>query len=234
MGASVVAILATYSRGGLLALAAVSVFIWLKSRKKLLPAIVILIAVLSAILAMPEKWSERMGTIETYQEDRSAMTRLEIWGAAFKIALARPLTGGGFGATYSQAVIDTYDPGIEARAPHSVYFEVIGEQGFVGFLIWAAIPVLAWRNARWIARRSRDRPEWKWANDFARMSQASLIAYLTGGAFTNFAYWDCYFTIIGLLVAARRILERASAFEEGRTPLAVGVPAISLPGSSPG
>jgi putative inorganic carbon (hco3(-)) transporter len=213
MGASAAAILGTYSRAGLLALVAASLFIWLKSKKKLLSAIVIPIAVGSAIAIMPAKWSERMATIEHYQEDRSAEGRLEIWGAAVKIALARPLTGGGFGATYSQAVIDAYDPGIEARAPHSIYFEVLGEQGFVGLLIWAAILVLGWRNARWIERHSSLQPQLMWANDFARMSQAAVVAYLVGGTFTSFAFWEFYFTIIGLLVAVRKIVKSATVTE---------------------
>ena len=136
------------------------------------------------------------------------MGRVEIWGAAIKIALARPLTGAGFKATESQAVVDRYAPGTEARAPHNVYLGVLAEHGFIGLLIWAAMLLSGWRNSRWIQHNAGGRPEWRWAGDFARMSQASLVAYSVVGSFGNYAYWDYYLTIIGLLAAARRIMQQ--------------------------
>src|SRR5260370_19566284 len=66
-----------------------------------------------------------------------------------------------------------------------------------------------WRKGRWIQRYSRGRAEWQWAGDFARMSQASLVAYCVVGTFGNYQYWDYYFTIFGLLAAARHIMQQA-------------------------
>jgi putative inorganic carbon (hco3(-)) transporter len=163
-----------------------------------------------AIAFMPQQYIERMQTIQTYQDDDSAMNRIQIWGALINIALARPLIGGGFTATQSQAVVDRYAPGVSMRAPHNVYLGVLAEHGFVGFSIWAAMLLVGWRNAGWIQRHSTGRPEWQWANDFARMSQVSIVAYCVVGMFGNYAYWDYYFTIIGLLAAARQIMQRAA------------------------
>jgi probable O-glycosylation ligase (exosortase A-associated) len=217
MIASSFAIVTTYSRGGLLALTAVSFLMWVKSEKKLLTLVTLSIVALVMLQAMPSKWFARMDTIIHYQQDASAEGRLDIWGVAITIAKERPLTGGGFGATYSQAVVNTFDPGVRARAPHSIYFEIIGEQGFVVLAIWATIGILAWRNARWIERFSRKRPDKKWAYDFARMSQVSMLGYCVGGGFASFAWWDCYFTIIGLLLAVRCILERNPVVETAET-----------------
>jgi hypothetical protein len=46
------------------------------------------------------------------------------------------------------------------------------------------------------------------------MSQASLVAYCVVGSFGNYAYWDYYLTIIGLLAAARHIIEQAALSQQ--------------------
>lgn len=210
MVCSTFAVISTYSRGGLLGLVACVGWLWLKSSKKLVSGLAIGLIAVAVIGFMPEKYFARIETIATYQQDESAMSRIEIWGAALKIALARPLTGGGYRATQSQAVIDRYDPGISARDEHNVYIGVLADQGFIGLLIWLALPVVGWRNSRWLIRRARGQPELKWAADFARMGQASIVAFFVAGSFLNIEYWDYYFTLIGLLAAARHIAERAA------------------------
>jgi len=214
MAMSCISIIGTYSRAALLGIAVVGIFLWLGSRQKLLSGVVIALAVVMAISFMPEKYFARMHTIQTYEDDSSAMSRLEIWGAALKIAQARPLTGGGCKVTESQAIINEYAPGVQTRAPHNVYVGVLAEQGVPGFLIWIAMLIVGWRNSFWIRRHSAGRPEWQWAGDFARMSQISLAAYCVVGTFGNYAYWDYYFTILGLLAAARAIMQRAAQREQ--------------------
>ena len=46
---------------------------------------------------MPQQWFERMATIKTYEQDASAMGRINAWNMAFNLAKDRPL-GGGFDA----------------------------------------------------------------------------------------------------------------------------------------
>lgn len=210
MGLSLIAVLGSYSRGGLLALAAVGLFLWVKSKRKSWPTLALLGIAVVGLTVMPSQWGQRMDSIDHYKEDPSAMGRLSIWGAAIKIATARPLLGGGFKATITPEVVERYAPGVRWRAVHSIYFEVLAEQGFVALLIWLAIPLVAWRNCRWISRRARDLPGWDWAATLARMGQVSLIAYLVGGAFLSLGYWDYYFTLVALLAATRGMLARAS------------------------
>lgn len=210
MGASFLSILSSYSRGAFLGLVAISIFLWLRSRKKLVPGLVIMLTMTAAIGFMPEKYYTRIESIEHYHQDSSSMARIRIWGTAIKIALSRPLTGCGFRCTQSQRVVNRYTPGEHARDLHSIYFGLLAEHGFIGLLIWIALPFVGWRNSRWLIRHAKDRPEWRWASDFARMSQVSLVGFLVVGAFGNFQYWDYFLTILGLLAAARHILERAA------------------------
>lgn len=206
MALCIMAVLASYSRGAFLALGAMVVFLWLYSHHKLVTGVAIALVLSLAINFMPQQWADRISTIETYQQDRSATSRIDIWRAAAKIALARPLVGGGFMAPYSQEVVSRYDPGTEARAVHSIWFEVLGETGLIGFGLWSAIAVLALINCRVILRRTVSVPELKWANDLARMLLASLIGYFVGGSFLSLPYWDFYFTLILILAAMRRIV----------------------------
>ena len=171
----------------------------------------------------------RMHTVETYQEDSSAMSRFPIWGLAIKIGLERPLIGAGFHATDSQAVVNRFEPGVEARAVHNVFLNVLAEHGFIGLMIWTALALVGWRNSRWIVRHSMGRPEWQWAGDFARMSQAAFVGYMVTGSFHNTQYWDYYFTIIGLLAAARGIMETAALPQ--RVPATTVVLSRAAPGS---
>lgn len=219
MGLCVMAVLASYSRGAFLALGAMVVFLWLHSHHKLVTGVAMAVVLSLAINFMPQQWIDRISTIETYEQDRSATSRIDIWRAAAKIALARPLVGGGFMAPYNQEIVSRYDPGTEARAVHSIWFEVLGETGFIGFGLWLAIAVLAFVNCRVILRRTASVPELKWANDLARMLLASLIGYFAGGTFLSLSYWDFYFTLILILAAVRRIViaELAAEGEQKRT-----------------
>src|SRR5260370_19450713 len=184
MGLCLVSVFASYSRGALLGLCGMSAFLWLKSRARVLPAIAIAIALFAGFNLMPERWIDRMNTIGTYDEDASAQGRISMWQASTAIA-ARSILAAGFLGPYNQGVVDIYYPGIQARAVHSIYFEVIGEHGYIGFFLWILIPIFAWRNGSWIIRHARHRSDLKWMEDLARMLQVSLIGYYVRGAFVS-------------------------------------------------
>ena len=207
MGLSLLSILASYSRGALIGLVAVAIFALLRSRRKVLLGAAMVVAIVSAVSIMPEKWHTRMHTISSYNTDDSAEGRIKIWKASFWIAAARPLVGGGFRAPYIQKIVSEYSPGTIARAVHSIYFEVIGEHGFIVFLVWLAMPITGLLSARNIIRRAARREDLAWANDLARMSQVSIVAYLVAGAFLSLSYWDYIFTLIVLLGSLSRFVK---------------------------
>ncbi|MBB5691188.1 putative O-glycosylation ligase, exosortase A system-associated [Roseomonas alkaliterrae] len=205
------ATIGTQSRGALVTMVVVAGVFWLRTKGKLLSGIAIVLAVGSVIAFMPQSWVERMETIETFEQDGSAMGRVRIWEAALKVALARPLTGGGFRAVYDQGVVDTYAPGVVARATHSIYFEVLGEHGFILFGVWLAMIGLGVLYTRRIIAASRGRPDLAWAGDLARMSQVSILAYLVGGAFLSLAYWDVFWTLMIVLGATHALVRQSAA-----------------------
>ncbi len=220
---SLLAALSSYSRGAFLALGVVATAQWWQSRHKVVSAVVIFAALSLAIGFMPPAWKDRIRSIETYQDDPSVTHRFDIWRASTLIALARPLTGGGFKAPYNQDVVSRYAPGVQARAVHSIWFEVIGENGFIAFFIWIAIAWTALANCRHVRWLTKNDPELSWANDLARMIEVSLFGFFVGGTFLSLPYWDFYFTLVVIIAAVRRIV--VADLETEVSPTAVQPPA---------
>ena len=217
--------LGSYSRGGLVALGAMMVFFWWNSRHRFGVALVIALLVPIAVGFMPEKWMERMQSIQTYQEDESAMGRINAWTTAINLANDRPLVGGGFDVD-TRRVFDRYapDPTI-VRAAHSIYFQMLGEHGYVGLGLFLLLWILVWRDASWIARETRSRADLRWAFDLARMVQVSLVGYFVGGAFLSLAHYDVPYDLLVVLVLTRVLVEK----EIKSVPQKQSVPAQEAP-----
>ncbi len=73
---TIVAIIGTQSRGALVGLTLMGVIFWFKSRHKLVLAIALVVTLGATLNFMPESWFNRMSTIQTYEEDKSAQGRL--------------------------------------------------------------------------------------------------------------------------------------------------------------
>lgn len=203
---SLVAVLGSQSRGALLAVAAMSAFLWLKSRNKIVFGFILFGTLISAIAFMPDSWENRMRSIEKYEEDSSAMGRINTWTMAFNVANARPLTGGGF-ELYSARTFSMYAPNpLDIHSAHSVYFQMLGEHGYVGLFLFLSLGLAGWITARRIIARSRDAPEHHWAGSLARSIQVALIGFGVGGTFVNISYWEVQYYQLILLVAAYRLV----------------------------
>jgi putative inorganic carbon (hco3(-)) transporter len=198
-----VAAIGSQSRGGMLAMAAMGLFLWLKSRHKVAMAIYITLTVAIMVSVMPQEWYDRMYTIKAYQEDSSAQGRINSWHTAFNVAKDR-ITGGGF-EMFKPPTFRQYAPNPHrAHDVHSIYFEVMGEHGFIGFGMFILLAVLTWLRANQVIRECKNDPQRKWAADLAAMIQVSLVGYGAGGAFLGLAYFDLtYHLVIILLLGAK-------------------------------
>ena len=205
---SALAALGSYSRGALLAIAAMVLFMWLKSGRKLVLGALLGLVTPLLLAFMPERWAERMDTINTYEEDSSAMGRLNAWRMAWNLACDR-FPGGGFDVS-DGAIFARYAPNpMDVHAAHSIYFQALGEHGFVGLLIYLALGIATWRTASAIIRLTRGKAELRWAHGLATMSQASLIGFAVGGAFLSLLYFDMPYYLMAALIATRIVVERA-------------------------
>lgn len=221
-----VAVLGSYSRGGLVAILGMTLFLWLKSRKKVAITLILMMMVPAVLTMMPDAWFRKMATIETYQQDTSAMGRINAWSFATNLAQDRPLTGGGFGAFTKENFLKYAPEPTDFHDAHSIWFEMLGEQGFIGLALFGLIWLLSWRTGSRIIRLTRERDDLRWARDLAAMIQVSLVGYFVGGSFLGLAYWDFPYVLMALLVVTLVVVQRELAVQ----PATQAAPATPLPG----
>ena len=198
--------LGSQSRGAFLAIVAMMVFLWVKARRKVIFGLALVASASLAIGFMPDTWTNRMETIKTYEEDGSAMGRVNTWWMLFNLANDRPLVGGGF-EPYAPRQFSRYAPDpLDVHSAHSIYFQVLGEHGYVGFALFLCIGIVSWNMAGRLVKAGRERPDSVWAGDLARAIQVSLVGFAVGGAFFNMAYWEIVYYETIILMAAYNLV----------------------------
>ena len=197
--------LGSHSRGALLAMAIMAALLWWRSKSKVILGVVIVIMLVIGITFMPEGWTERMSTIGTYEEDTSAMGRINAWTMAANIANDR-LLGAGF-VTDLPAIYQTYAPNPNfVIVAHSIYFEILGEHGYIGLFIYLLFWLMTYRLAGRITQLTASRDDLQWAYTLASMSKVSIVSFAVGGAFLSLAYWDMPYYIMVILLCTNRLV----------------------------
>ena len=213
----------TQARTGLVCIGVLGILMLRHTKRRLLYLGLVGVGLAIAIPNLPESYTKRMDTIKGYKADSSASTRIAVWKWTIDYAKDRPF-GGGFDAYRSNKlridktqvensggqtdVINTveYD---QARAYHSSYFEMLGEQGWPGLILWLAIHVgglLSMERLRARAKRWDDMP---WLSPLAGALMQAHLIYLVGGAFVGIAFQPFVYMLVGTQIglstyAARR------------------------------
>ena len=209
----------SYSRGALIGLAVMFLWMFRSSRHKTTVAVAAIIGAIGLALVMPESWYDRMNTIETYQQDGSATGRFDAWKFAFRLALERPLTGGGFRVyTDTPRFLELVPEAPLARAFHSIYFEALGEHGFVGLGIFLAVIALGLSKTAKLRKLTRDDPQRAWAYELASMVQVCIVGYIVAGAFLELTFFDLFYAIVIMPTIATNILTREDRAERKPKP----------------
>ena len=203
MALQVVMVFGSYSRGGVLALGVMLSILWLRSDRKILYAILAVAVVMGGLSLMPDSFFDRLHTVNNLDTDESFQGRVTAWHVAFLYATEHFPFGAGFNGAQTPMVFSYYYPGVPTHAAHSIYFQILGDHGWVGLGLWLPILALALRNACIIRRQTRGNPELLWAYDLADMMRVSLISFYFGGAALSMAYSDVYLVLIALLANLR-------------------------------
>jgi probable O-glycosylation ligase (exosortase A-associated) len=236
----------TSTRTGLVCIGLLALLMLRDVKRRLLYLVALGAAVAIAVPFLPASFTQRMGTIEAYQGDASASTRLAVWKWTIGYAKEHPF-GGGFEA-YRQnhirydtvQVVDhgaqaTVDKTLEvdaARAYHSAYFEMLGEQGYPGLAIWLAINLIGLIRMETLRRRYRKStdPDEAWIAPLASALQCAHIVYLVGAAFIAIAFQPFVFELIGAQIGLDTYLARRrseTAWRPMRSRRAAPRPALS-------
>lgn len=224
---STVSVLGSYSRGGFVGLGGLGVIAWFRSRKKFIYPIVAGVVIVSALSVMPQGYFDRLNTIATANEDSSFHGRLVAWQVAWRYASEHFPFGNGMRGSELPSIFNHYFPREETHAAHSIFFEVLGDNGFVGLGLYLAILLLTFLSCVRIRKTTRGNPELAWAFDLAGMIQLSLFVFCLAGSALSMAYYDVLFVCVGLTSALRGMLRnitstQAEVWRTVRLPTPIG------------
>lgn len=208
------AIVATQSRGGILALSAVVLYLWGKSDRKLVGIIGIALVVGFIFAVAPPQFFDRMATMTQTGENMegSAAGRIEAWKAGVRMALDHPLTGVGAGHFPVKYGVE-YRPegvgpsGIPWQTAHSNYFVILGELGFPGIIFLLAVLIGNYRAMEKLHSKIRGHGSHasRSLQRLTLMLNASLISFIIGGAFLTSIRYPHLYLLAALLESARFI-----------------------------
>ena len=201
----VLSVVLTYSRGGLIGLAAVLFAITVKSRYKVVSIFLIALAFVALITFAPPQWMSRMGGLARGDVDTSGRQRLVSWGTSWNFAMDYPITGGSFNALPDVELFQRYQPerlpgGFLSSGPHSVYFQTLEEQGFVGLGLYLILVGSSWASLRSLRRRSQRSACSQWIVPYTHMIEVSLFGFLASGAFLGLANFDLFYQLLAMVI----------------------------------
>lgn len=222
----------TSTRTGLLCILLVGVMMLRNVKRRLVYMGAAAALVTIAVPFLPAAYLERMQTIKSYQGDNSASTRVAVWKWTLGFVQERPF-GGGFEA-YRQNKIrfdriemvqtDAHNVKIQstvetdqARAYHSAYFEMLGEQGWPGLTLWLLINLGGIARMEMLRRRyGKPDSGYEWAGSLAGALQVAHMVYMLGASFVGIAFQPFMFMLVGAQIGLDNYLMRRRAAQAWR------------------
>ncbi|OOV09083.1 putative O-glycosylation ligase, exosortase A system-associated [Rhodoferax fermentans] len=216
---TILTVISTRSRGGLIALVAMGLWMLKVSQRKFVGALALISLAFLVVTVAPDSWSERMGTISEADQDSSFMTRVAVWKKSTAIALENPLLGGGLDAVAAHSLYEKFrdaqglmgfivTPNPYSFVAHSIYFQVMGDLGFLGFFLFLLTLLNSFKTRNDIKKiASKHQEEFKWAVDLADLLTASMIAYAVGGALLSAAYFELPYMVIMLMECIKQQIQ---------------------------
>lgn len=223
IGACLLIPVGTSARTGLLCIGLLALLM-LRLAKRKMPYIAAMVLMgAAAVPLLPSSFTQRMDTIKSHDSDESASTRLAVWAWTIDYAKAHPF-GGGFNAFLQNKI--RYElsktatgpnaggggPRVtsdKARAYHSAYFEMLGEQGYPGLALWLIINIAGVIRMEVVRRRHRDPADpYAWGGSLAGALQSAQLIYMLGAAFVGIAFQPFIYMLIGAQIGLDTYLGR--------------------------
>ncbi|MDP2902558.1 MAG: putative O-glycosylation ligase, exosortase A system-associated [Methylovulum sp.] len=210
----VLGLISTYSRSGFVGLAVLGIFFIKSSKRKVLWITIFAIVISLSAEILPEEWFSRMNTVESAEGDSSFMHRVMVWKMCVLIALNNPYFGGGFKAVENLPIWQKYvgdfyildfiptpdaDFNESVRASHSIYFQVLSDQGFVGLGLFLLIIASAYIKIGQIEQRAKTNGMEDWVFNLLTMLRLSITVYCISGGTVAIAYFDFFYAVLAII-----------------------------------
>jgi probable O-glycosylation ligase (exosortase A-associated) len=220
IGFSLVASLGTFARTGLISVGLLLVIGFFRARRKFVYVLVVIFLLSSVRGFMGETWTERMGTIQTAGSDESAMGRVAAWLWTLDYVKEHPL-GGGFNVyfinSFSLPMSDGTILEVKGKAFHSIYFEVLGELGYPGLVMFLSMIGWSLLSLRKVSRFAKRHAELAWLRDISTGLFCSTLVYLAGGTFVGVAFQPYFWYLFGIGISLKHYADRLQAQPEYAT-----------------
>lgn len=226
---NIVAVVGTYSRGGFIGLCLIAIAAWMRSRQRLALAVLAIFLLPSLYLAAPQDWRERQSTVSTAAtDDGSFIGRLGAWKISTLIALEHPMTGGGYRAVTDPSLWHYYrgftphfgpietppiPPEMLPKAAHNIYFQVLGDHGFIGLGLFLLILLVSYQSVRSSYRYSI-KHNIQWMANLCSAMTVSFVGYCITGANVSLAYFDLAYALMGMVIVVNNCRVRHQRQQE--------------------
>lgn len=235
---TLVTIIFTGSRGGLLTVIIVFAYQLVKRRKNLVPYFVAALLLAGAFMLVPQRYKARQeqwfGAI--FAGETSEVTggsRGFVYRSALDIFKRSPIIGVGprtFGAIYqAEYAVGKRGPVSRVKVAHSGILEVLVENGILGFTFFIGLIISTYLIFRANGRRCRQANLGRYLllND---VYESSYVAIIVGGSFESIIKGNAFF----LALAAAASIHRASVALAASTSEQPGTAPLPLPRTAPG
>jgi putative inorganic carbon (HCO3(-)) transporter len=204
-----IAIIGSYSRGAYIAMAAIALLALLTARRKFVFLALLVVACAAIYHFTPQEIFDRAATIQSADSDASFHGRWVAWQVAIKYATDHFPFGAGFYGPQLGAIFNYYFPAEGSHAAHSIYFQVLGEHGYIGLALYIAV-ITASFGLCWKLARTPQQEGTLWIRKLTRMIQISLFAFFVGGAALSMAYYDLFIILICIVPQLARLSQKPS------------------------
>jgi putative inorganic carbon (HCO3(-)) transporter len=202
------AAICSWSRGALLGSGVLVLGILWHSKRKWLVAPLMVIGLAVLVTQLPDEWFGRMNTIETYEEDRSAMSRIEAWTDGWNFVLTRPLLGAGFEGWMYVTQIDWHNSAVEMLCEH----------GFIALFVWLLLIGGTFSSLTSLMKMGKTHPSLNWVADYALAMRLSLMVYMVGTLTLGLSYWTVLYQLVFCAVLLKKFALQELAALPAPTP----------------
>ena len=205
----------TGSRAGFLAVLVVILLFLARSSKKLFKIGLLLVFTAIILVITPNEYWDRMRTIYYYDQDASALSRLELWKIAFEYFLRFPLLGIGLdNFRLVNTALTEYRNTItgEGLVAHNTFIQILVEGGVVNFLLFIALIVNSFRllNIKLYYRTNL----FKGLTTYIDSLRIGLIAFIVYSFFGSTFHRDIFYWYIGCIAAVFYVISQSEKVKQ--------------------
>ena len=216
-------IILTQSRGGFVGLLATIFYCWLRTKKKVLTALLIAILAGFVLLIAPSSyWSEVRSIHEEGVSKGTGAERVYTWGIGWQMFLDNPIMGVGQGnfpwvfKKYEFEVTGSDEPfhgrSVAGRMAHSIYFTLLPELGLIGTILFLGMVVKNIKDLNYIKKTTIQKTKQKgdkFESKFYPLALAlegSMVGYLVSGAFIYIINYPNFWILMGFMISLKTIV----------------------------